>query len=79
MSQRKAYSFRVSEMMDAHVNEICRERKLDRTSVVRLALYSLSAYMKEDRVKEMNLYDIVNDLESRTPTDFPKFSDFCAE
>ncbi len=79
MAQRKAYSFRVSEIMDQHVNDICLERKLDRTSVVRLALYTLSAYMQEDRVKEMNLFDIVHDLESRTPDDFPKFADFCAD
>ena len=39
------------------------ERLIDRTTVIKLALYHFDTYMRKSEVQKKDLYDIVKDLE----------------
>lgn len=76
MSRRSIYTFRSTEMMDKFMNTMMEEWDLDRTSVIKLALYRLSLFMKDRHADKMDLFELVAELERGKPADFPGFGDF---
>lgn len=63
MSTPKVVCFRATSAMCASIDRIMRERVIDRTTVIKLALYHFDSYMRRSEVRDKDLYDIVQDLE----------------
>lgn len=76
MSTRKAYTFKCSDILQNAMLDIMEERQLDRTSVIKLALYMLASYMSRERTRALSLHEIVADIEHSAPPSYPPYSDF---
>ncbi len=70
-------SFKCSPLMFNSMNEMMIKRYLDRSSVIRLALYLFDAYMHQPDIIESDLYELVERLESLQPEGQMSFSEFC--
>lgn len=73
---RKAYTFRSTRTMDSYMNEIMNGWDLDRTSVIKLALYLFAIHAHHSRRRKLDLWEIVHELEELAPADFPAYADF---
>lgn len=62
--------------MQRVMNEVMNELKLDRTSVIKLALYYFTAYMSQEEHKSVGLRELVEMLEQNAPLHFPSFAEF---
>ena len=58
------------------IRRIMDERYIDRTTVIKLALYYFDTYMRRDEVRCKNLFEIVNELESAAPPEQSRFAHF---
>lgn len=76
MSTLKAYTFKCTDTMQHAVQGIMDDWNLDRTSVIKLALYMLSAYMSKEETRRLDLYGLVEDLEKQAPPHYPRYADF---
>lgn len=76
MASRKVCTFRYTKEMQRVMNEVMNELKLDRTSVIKLALYHFTAYMSQEEHKSVSLRDLVEMLEQDAPSHFPSFAVF---
>lgn len=76
MSQRRAYTFRSTELMDDVMQDIMNKWEIDRTSVIKLALYKLATFTAADEVRRMSRHELVAALEAEKPDDFPPFGAF---
>lgn len=79
MTKRLAYTFRCPEPVQIMLEKIMEERNLDRTSVIKLALYQFCKTMERSDVREKDLYQLIQMLEESTPTTFMSFADFIDE
>lgn len=79
MSKRRAYTFRCPEPMRQALEQVMIDRNLDRTSVIKLALYSFCKMMNRNDVKQMSLYQIVEMMEQGEPSPFMSFEEFIEE
>lgn len=79
MSKRLAYTFRCPEPMRQSLEQIMIERNIDRTSAIKLALYSFCKFMERGDVKQMNLHQIVHTMEQAQPEQFMSFEDFAGQ
>lgn len=59
------------------MNEIMIKRYIDRSSVIRLALYLLDSYMKDPAITNCDLYELLGRMESIHPHQRVNFSQFC--
>lgn len=59
------------------MNEMMITRYLDRSSVIRLALYLLDSYMHREDIVESDLFELVDKLEHIIPNKEHSFSEFC--
>ncbi len=59
------------------MNEIMVKRYLDRSSVIRLALYLLDSYMHREDIMESDLFQLIEKLEGITAKNEHSFSEFC--
>lgn len=64
MSIPKVICFRATEAMCSSIDRIMDERLIDRTTVIKLALYYFDSYMRRMEVRNKTLFDIVNELEN---------------
>lgn len=62
--------------MCAVIERIMNERLIDRTTVIKLALYCFDTYMRRGESMEMDLFDIVRDLEGAAPPEQSCFAHF---
>ena len=76
MPTPKVICFRATEPMCATIERIMDERCIDRTTVIKLALYYFDTYMRRIKTREMNLFDIVDDLESSAAPEQSRFAHF---
>lgn len=76
MSTRKAYTFKCTDAMQGAIQAIMEERLLDRTSVIKLALYMLTSYMSQEKTRSLTLHELVSDIEGQAPPNFPPYGDF---
>lgn len=76
MASRIICSFRFTKEMHRFISDIMNERQLDRTSVLKLALYQFSAYMSKEESKMLTLAQLVETLERHAPDGFPDFASF---
>lgn len=63
--------------MCAAIDRIMNERLIDRTTVIKLALYHFDSYMRQLEVQTKDLFDIVKDLEQEAMPEqicFARFS-----
>lgn len=58
------------------IERVMQERNLDRTSVIKLALYLFSKYMAREDVRQQSLHELVSTIERMNPRSYPKFHDF---
>ena len=58
------------------INRIMDERLIDRTTIIKLALYHFDSYMRQGHVQKKNLYDIVRDLEYAAAPEQTCFEEF---
>lgn len=79
MSTRLAYTFRCPEPMRKSVEQIMLDRNLDRTSVIKLAIYQFCKTMSRADVQEMDLYEVLAMMENAEPADFMRFEEFSGE
>lgn len=79
MTKRLAYTFRCPEPMRQTIEQIMLERNLDRTSVIKLALYHFCKTMSRKDVMKKDLYQIVQMLEQSDPEQFMSFEEFIGE
>lgn len=52
------------------------ERMIDRTTIIKLALYHFDSYMRQMEVRKKNLFDIVKDLEDAATPEQSCFAEF---
>lgn len=76
MTPPKIICFRATESMCDTINRIMDERLIDRTTVIKLALYHFDSYMRKHEVRQKDLYGIVQDLESEAAPEQEKFEQF---
>lgn len=76
MSKRPAYTFRCPAPMQNAIEQIMVERNLDRTSVIKLALYHFCKTMKRRDVRRKDLMQVVKMMEESEPKNFPSLTDF---
>lgn len=76
MKVGKPYTFRCSELMCEEMERIMKERCVDRTSVIRLALYLLGEYMRREEVQQADLAGLIELMEREAPADYPRFARF---
>lgn len=76
MATPKVICFRATESMCATINRIMDERLIDRTTVIKLALYHFDSYMRQMDVKEKTMHDIVRDLELAAAPEQSRFEQF---
>lgn len=76
MAGAKIISFRATEPVCAVIERIMDERMIDRTTVMKLALYHFDSYMRRGDVQDKDLFDIVKDLENAAPAEQACFADF---
>ena len=62
--------------MCSTIDRIMDERLIDRTTVIKLALYHFDTYMRRGETRNMNLYEIVEDLEQSADPDQTRFASF---
>ncbi|MGN0869046.1 MAG: hypothetical protein ACI4O9_05940 [Akkermansia sp.] len=79
MSTRRAITFRCPETIMQAVENIMLDRDIDRTSVMKLALYLLTATLKRPDINEKDLWQLVRWLEAQAPEGMPTFAAFCEE
>lgn len=72
----KVICFRATESMCETLDRIMDERLIDRTTVIKLALYHFDSYMRKLEVKQKTLYDIVRDLECAAAPEQSCFAHF---
>lgn len=65
--------------MDKCITKLMNERKLDITSIMKLALYMLSSHMSRPDVRKMSIREEKVELEPRVLSGFPKFAAFAVE
>lgn len=65
MAKRSIYSFKSTPLMDRFMEDIMEQRNLDRTSVIKLALYLFAYYSKREDVSKMNLRQLVDSLNDK--------------
>ncbi len=73
---RKAYTFRSTNMMDWYMNEIMKDWRIDRTSVIKLSLYLFAIHSRKRGSNQQDLWSIVRELEQMAPPDFPDYATF---
>lgn len=76
MASRKVCTFRYTAEMQRIMNELMNELKLDRTSIIKLALYYFTAHMSQEVNKSVSLRELVAELERNAPLHFPSFAEF---
>ncbi len=62
--------------MEECLSRLMRERGLNRTSVIRLALYALDCFSRRREVQELSLAGLVEHLESLAPEARMSFAEF---
>lgn len=65
MAKRSSYTFKSTPLMDRFMDDIMEQRNLDRTSVIKLALYLFAYYSKREDVSKMTLRQLVASLEDK--------------
>ncbi len=75
-AQPYIYSFRCSQGMEECLSRLMRERGLNRTSVIRLALYALDCFSRRLDVQQLTLSAFVQQLEQLAPEPSRSFEDF---
>ena len=76
MEKRTVVTFRSTREMDRLITKLMKERNLDRTSVIKLALYMLGSYMSRPDVKKKCIHQVLAEIESQAPERFPDFATF---
>ncbi|MFI3243440.1 MAG: hypothetical protein R3Y56_04220 [Akkermansia sp.] len=70
-------SFKCSPLMLESMNHVMITRYLDRSSVIRLALYLLDSYMSQEEIAQGDLFLLVEKMEKICPNQEHSFSEFC--
>lgn len=73
---RHAYTFRSTKLMDTCMMQVMEQWEIDRTSVIKLALYLFAIYMRECKIPNQDLGALVRDLELKAPAGFPDYGTF---
>lgn len=73
----KIIIFRASEALCECIDRIMKERDIDKTSVIRLAIYVLCVWMGQAEIREMDLPRFIEALGNMAPEDMPAFGDVC--
>lgn len=73
---KKAHTFRSTEMMDTCMTNMMHDWEIDRTSVIKLALYLFSIHMEHSKVNRRDHNGLVHELEQLAPPDFPNYASF---
>ncbi len=76
VAQPCIYSFRCSRGMDECLTRLMNERGLNRTSVIRLALYALDCISRRREVSQLSLAELVEQLEWLAPEGRVSFGEF---
>ncbi len=61
------YSFRCSRAVDARLTQLMEAQSLNRSSVIRLALYTLDCYMRRSDVRGLSLEQLLGHIEEMAP------------
>ncbi len=62
--------------MEASLSRLMQERGLNRTSVIRLALYALDCFSRRRDVRGLTLHELVAELERLAPEQGMSFAQF---
>lgn len=74
---KKSISFKCSPSFQCSIQRIMNERNIDKSSIIKLALYLLDGYMQQDEIKKLNIFQLVDSIEKVGPQDRLDFGDFC--
>lgn len=73
---KRAYTFKGTAAMHGAMQGIMDHWGIDRTSVIKLALYLLATYTGKPDVRKMSIFELVEDIEKHAPEDFPRYERF---
>ena len=73
---RKAYTFRCTKRMENSMNELMNNWEIDRTSVIKLALYLFAIHMQQSKIERMDHRGLIHEIERMAPPDFPDYASF---
>lgn len=76
MSKRHAYTFRCPEPMQKALDEMMLNLNLDRTSVIKLAMYSFYTTLQHPEMKGKSPLDLVEIIEKKRQSEVMNFNDF---
>ena len=76
MARAQIICFRATKSIHEMINRIMDERMIDRTTVIKMALYHFDSYMRDSNKKNKTLYDIVSDLEDAASPEQVCFEEF---
>ena len=79
MIPRASVTFRITSVLDKCITKLMNERKLDSTSIMKLALSMLGSYMSRPDVKKKSIHQVLAEIESQAPERFPDFATFAVE
>ena len=79
MTPTASVTFRITSVVDKCITKLMNERKLDSTSIMKLALYMLSSHMSQPDVKKKSIHQVLAEIESQAPERFPDFATFAEE
>lgn len=74
MKKQTMITFRASVYTITTLTRLMNERNVDRTSIIKLALYLLDTYMQRPRIQRMNMLDIVRSIEKHSHISFSDYS-----
>lgn len=79
MATRQSITFRCTREMDKRITKLMNERRLDCTSIIKLALYMLSSHMSRPAVRKLGISEVLAGIEANRPARFPSFATFAVE
>ncbi len=74
---KRSVSFKCTADMHKAIEYIMERYNIDRSSVIRLALFDFINFVESPQGQRMTISEIITHLESQSPPPGRKFSDFC--
>lgn len=76
MCARKVFTFKSGPQIQHAISVLMERLELDRTSVIKLALYCFTAYVIKKQFQSVSLFQLVRELEKFAAGELPDFEEF---
>ncbi len=76
-AEKKTVTFKCPSPALEFMQNMMEEKGIDRTSIIKLALYMFDGFMQDEEVRKLNLYELVERIEELAPKNQCSYCDFC--